>query len=125
MNQIEGASLKDAFKLMGQGSTKKPKVVDKSPAPRDDEPNDLNRINFEENIKYIVERYDKIINELVDEINSLKLKVKPSPQKKKLVEAFDHSSTPFLTEQQVNELIYLLFCGIVVVCVLNYFFNFP
>ena len=59
MNQIEGASLKDAFKLMGQGSTKKPKVVDKSPAPRDDEPNDLNRINFEENIKYIDKPYTR------------------------------------------------------------------
>jgi hypothetical protein len=126
MNQFDGAFLKDAFKIIGQGSTKPAKAVDKQEPPRDKEPNDLNKINFEENIKYIINRYDKIINELINEVNSLKKNVTTSHNKKslqpkkKLIEGYTSDSKPFMSENQVNELIFLLFCGIIIICLLNF-----
>lgn len=114
MNTFEGAPLKDAFKIIGDGSKKTMKEKDKV-VPRDSEPNDLNKINFQENMKFVVERYDKIINSLIDEINVLK-----KYNNKNLIEGYSNSLIPQLTEKQVNDLIYLLFAGIFIVMFLNY-----
>tara|TARA_B110001469_G_C9647389_1_gene327996 strand:+ start:725 stop:1087 length:363 start_codon:yes stop_codon:yes gene_type:complete len=116
MNNFDGAPLKDAFKIIGEGSKKTMKQKDKV-VPRDKEVNDLNKINFEENLKFIIERYDKVINNLIDEINVLKSeKAKPN---KKLVEGFTNM-IPNFSENQINDLIFLLFSGIFIILLMNY-----
>ena len=75
MFEFEGAPLKDAFSILGDGSKKSKKEKNKE-NPRDEEPNKLNHINFEENMKFVVERYDKVINNLISEIKKISTDLK-------------------------------------------------
>lgn len=122
MNQFEGASLDQAFSIMGTAVKETSKQVDQGQPPRDDKPNELNRVNFQENLKQVVERYDKVINELIDEINGMKqMLLKQSIPKKPVIEGMMNLSEPFLNERQINDLIFFIVIGLLVICSMNTF----
>ena len=122
MNQFEGASLDQAFSIMGTGVKETSKQVDQGQPPRDDKPNELNRVNFQENLKQVVERYDKVINGLIDEINEMKqVLVKQSTSKKPVIEGMKLPQMPFLNERQINDLIFFIVIGLLIICSMNTF----
>jgi hypothetical protein len=122
MNQFDGAPLDHAFSIMGTAVKETSKQVDQGQPPRDDKPNELNRVNFQENLKQVVERYDKVINELIDEINGMKqVLVKQSTPKKPVVEGMKLPSEPFLNERQINDLIFYIVIGLLLICSMNTF----
>lgn len=122
MNHFEGASLDQAFSIMGIAVKETSKQVDQGQPPRDDKPNELNRVNFQENLKQVVERYDKVINELIDEINGMKnMLLKHSTPKKPVIEGMKHPSEPFLNERQINDLIFYIVIGLLIICSMNTF----
>jgi hypothetical protein len=122
MNHFQGASLDQAFSIMGTGVKETSKQVDQGQPPRDDKPNELNRVNFQENLKQVVERYDKVINGLIDEINEMKqVLVKQSISKKPVIEGMKLPQMPFLNERQINDLIFFIVIGLLIICSMNTF----
>ena len=122
MNQFDGAPLDHAFSIMGTAVKETSKQVDQGQPPRDDKPNELNRVNFQENLKQVVERYDKVINSLIDEINEMKqVLVKQSTPKKPVIEGMMNPSMPILNERQINDLIFYIVIGLLIICSMNTF----
>tara|TARA_Y100000768_G_scaffold280347_1_gene215338 strand:+ start:115 stop:489 length:375 start_codon:yes stop_codon:yes gene_type:complete len=120
MFEFEGAPLKDAFSILGDGSKKSKKEKNKE-NPRDEEPNKLNHINFEENMKFVVERYDKVINNLISEINSVKEKLyEKQKTSNNLFEGYSNKVSKLLSEEQINEIIFLIFSGLFIIIIMNY-----
>lgn len=122
MNYFDGAPLDHAFSIMGTAVKETSKQVDQGQPPRDDKPNELNRVNFQENLKQVVERYDKVINSLIDEINEMKqVLVKQSTPKKPVIEGMMNPSMPILNERQINDLIFYIVIGLLIICSMNTF----
>jgi hypothetical protein len=120
MFEFEGAPLKDAFSILGDGSKKSKKEKNKE-NPRDEEPNKLNHINFEENMKFVVERYDKVINNLISEINYVKEKLyEKNKSSNNLFEGYSNHIPKLLGEEQINEIIFLIFAALFIIIIMNY-----
>jgi hypothetical protein len=122
MSWYGGAPLKDAFNIIGECSKKTRKEKDRD-NPRDIEPNKLNHVNFENNMKWLLERYDNIIHKLQKEVNELKT------NNNNIIEGFKNKQNnqsnynTFLSEQQINQIIFFIFASVLLILALNYIFE--
>ena len=122
-----GASLSEAFNIIGECSKKKSKDKDRD-NPRDIEPNKLNHENFENNMKWLIERYDNMIEKLQNEIIELKHNNNNNNNNNNnIIEGFKnqskHVSSAF-TEEQINQIIFFIFASVLIILTLNFIFDF-
>jgi len=121
-----GASLNEAFNIIGEYSNKTSKEKD-GDNPRDLEPNKLNHENFENNMKWLIERYDNMIEKLHNEIIELKHNNNNNNNNNNIIEGFKnkskHVSSAF-TEEQINQIIFFIFASVLIILTLNFIFDF-
>tara|TARA_Y100000389_G_scaffold152716_1_gene152767 strand:+ start:216 stop:629 length:414 start_codon:yes stop_codon:yes gene_type:complete len=134
MSWYGGAPLKDAFNIIGQSSKRTTKEKDRD-NPRDREPNEIQKVDFEDNMKWVLQKYDNIIKTLQEEVNELKIKTKNfnnhnnkninNTRNNHIVEGFKnkpkHSS--FLSEEQINQIIFFIFGSVLIIFALNCIFD--
>ena len=79
--------------------------------------------NFENNMKWLLERYDNIIHKLQKEVNELKT------NNNNIIEGFKNKQNnqsnynTFLSEQQINQIIFFIFASVLLILALNYIFE--
>jgi FtsZ-binding cell division protein ZapB len=133
MSWYGGAPLKDAFNIIGQSSKRTPKAKDID-NPRDIEPNKIQKIDFEDNMKWVLQKYDNIIKTLQEEVHELKIKTNKFNNNNKninnnrnnnIVEGFKNKSKhiSFLSEEQINQIIFLIFGSVLFILALNCIFD--
>jgi len=110
-NNFDGAPLDQAFNIIGFGDKQTMVQKDKE-VPRDKTPNELNKVNFENNLKEVKEKYESIINQLKNEINLLKNK-----SNNNILEHFTNSP------EKLNEIILFIFVGVFIIILCNCMFN--
>jgi hypothetical protein len=134
MSWYGGAPLKDAFNIIGQSSKRTTKEKDRD-NPRDREPNEIQKVDFEDNMKWVLQKYDNIIKTLQEEVNELKIKTKNfnnhnnkninNTRNNHIVEGFKNKPkySSFLSEEQINQIIFFIFGSVLIIFALNCIFD--
>ena len=136
MSWYGGAPLKDAFTIIGESSKKTMKQKDRD-NPRDIEPNQIQQIDFENNMKWVLQKYDNIIKKLQEEVIELKIKTKNfnknnnnhnnhnNKNNNHIVEGYKNQSkyTSILSEEQINQIIFFIFGSVLIIFALNCIFD--
>ena len=74
-------------------------------------------------MKWLLERYDNIIHKLQKEVNELKT------NNNNIIEGFKNKQNnqsnynTFLSEQQINQIIFFIFASVLLILALNYIFE--
>lgn len=115
-----GANIDEAFNIIGKSTNKTQKQIDDD-EPRDSDANSLNKENYQLNMEEIFKKYNQILNDLRLEIQSLNTKIDTMENyNKPLIEGFSPDIN--LNSTQIDQLIMLIFSGILVIILLNYLF---
>lgn len=115
-----GANIDEAFNIIGKSTNKTQKQIDDD-EPRDSDANSLNKENYQLNMEEIFKKYNQILNDLRLEIQSLNTKIDTMENNNKpLIEGFSPDIN--LNSTQIDQLIMLIFSGILVIILLNYLF---
>ena len=113
-----GCPLKDAFGNSDFSKKTKNNTPIKKKIPHDIESNELHSQYFNENLKDIKDKYNKIIDDLITEIK----KIKSENNKEEMIEGYSIPNN--IINDQFNELLLFIFTGIFFILSLDYIYKF-